>query len=64
ALHKIAEIVHDIDLKDGKFGRPEAPGIASLIDGIAVSTAEDERRMTRGGDLFDGLYANFNGERT
>ena len=59
ALHQIAEIVHDIDLKDGKFGRPEAPGISSLIDGIAASTVEDERRMSRGGDLFDGLYANF-----
>ena len=25
--HAIAEIVHDIDLKDGKFGRAEAEGI-------------------------------------
>ena len=23
---EIAEIVHDVDLKDGKFARPEAPG--------------------------------------
>ena len=59
ALGSIAEIVHDVDLKDGKFGRAEASGISSLIDGIAVSTAEDERRLSRGSDLFDGLYANF-----
>src|SRR5262245_16060944 len=31
ALQAIAEIVHDIDLKDSKFGREEATGIASLI---------------------------------
>ena len=28
-LQAIAEIVHDIDLKDAKFGRDEAAGIAS-----------------------------------
>ena len=33
ALRAIAEIVHDIDLKDAKFGRDEAAGIASLIAG-------------------------------
>ena len=37
ALRAIAEIVHDIDLKDGKFGREQAPGIAHVIAGICVS---------------------------
>jgi len=30
-----AEIIHDVDLKDSKFGREEAIGIRTLIDGIA-----------------------------
>ena len=29
----LAEIVHDIDLKDDKFGRPEAAGVKALVDG-------------------------------
>ena len=32
ALAQIAEIVHDIDLKDAKFGRADAPGILQLVD--------------------------------
>ena len=39
ALAAIAEIVHDIDLKDGKFGRAEAEGIRTLIDGICSGNA-------------------------
>ena len=34
-LQVIAEIVHDIDLKDAKFGREETAGIKSLIAGVA-----------------------------
>ncbi len=36
ALSAIAEIIHDIDLKDGKFGRPEAAGLALAFSGIAA----------------------------
>ena len=56
---EIAEIVHDIDLKDGKFGRPETPGVELLLAGIARSEPDDERRTQRGGALFDALYASF-----
>ena len=37
ALQAIAEIVHDIDLKDEKFGREQTAGIAQLISGICIS---------------------------
>jgi hypothetical protein len=59
ALQAIAEIVHDIDLKDGKFGREETPGIASLIAGIAIANEADERRIAHGADAFDNLYGYF-----
>jgi Chromate resistance exported protein len=32
----IAEIVHDIDLKDGKFGREQTAGIAHVVAGICM----------------------------
>ena len=54
-LLAIAEIVHDIDVKDSKFSRAEAPGIAALIAGIAVAHREDERRVASGGAMFDAL---------
>ena len=58
-LLRIAEIVHDIDLKDSKFQREETSGIARLIDGIAMSHKDDNVRLSRSGAIFDDLYENF-----
>jgi hypothetical protein len=58
-LSAIGEIVHDIDLKDGKFARPEAGGIAALIDGLAWADMSDMERVEQGGRLFENLYALF-----
>jgi len=57
ALRALAEIVHDIDVKDAKYGREEAPGIGQLVAGIAAAHADDEQRLARGAALFDDLYA-------
>jgi hypothetical protein len=62
ALRSIAEVVHDIDLKDGKFGREEAPGIERVVAGIAGAYADDAARIERGRQLFDELHAVFSRE--
>jgi hypothetical protein len=54
-LHAIGEIVHDIDVKDGKFARPEAPGVATMIAGIALSEPQDESRLALGERFFSAL---------
>jgi hypothetical protein len=59
ALRAIAEIVHDVDLKDGKFGRAETPGIQRLIAGLCAAHKEDDVRLARGAALFDDLYESF-----
>jgi hypothetical protein len=59
SLFPIAEIVHDIDLKDRKYGRPDAAGVKQLVDGLLTSQATDEDRLERGFALFDDLYASF-----
>ena len=56
ALNRIAEIVHDIDLKDSKFGRHETPGIEQVIAGIAMAHKDDEARLNRSSAVFDDLY--------
>jgi hypothetical protein len=63
ALRAIAEIVHDIDLKDAKFARDEAAGIASLIAGIARAHPHDEERLAQGVAVFENLYASFRHRR-
>jgi hypothetical protein len=61
ALRAIAEVVHDIDLKDEKFGRPETAGVARLLEGIAASHRDDERRIARGAEILDEFYRAFGG---
>jgi hypothetical protein len=63
ALRAIAEIIHDIDLKDDKFGRTEVAGIRTLIDGIRASTSDDARRIERGTEVFNDLYEFFRKKR-
>jgi hypothetical protein len=60
-LQAIGEIVHDIDLKDEKFDRPEAPGVALVLLGIAQAHASDAERIRHGAAIFDGLYAQLGG---
>lgn len=64
ALQAIGEIVHDIDLKDNKFGREEAPGIAHLISGIAMANRDDDQRIALGAAIFDNLYTYFRAPQT
>lgn len=59
ALRAVAEVIHDIDIADGKFGHPETPGIAHVISGICRTQGDDEARVARGGELFDGIYEQF-----
>jgi len=59
ALVHLGEIVHDVDLKDGKFARPEAPGVERLIAGIVMRHPSDEARLKEASAAFDSLYESF-----
>jgi hypothetical protein len=63
ALRAIGEIVHDIDLKDAKFGREQTAGIAHVIAGICTSQKDDLVRIERGSALFDDTYEYFRKRR-
>lgn len=60
ALGEVGKIVHDLDLKDGKFRKPETAGVGSLIKGVASTHKTDEDRLEAGAVVFDHLYASFN----
>jgi hypothetical protein len=57
ALAPIAEIVHDIDLRDDKYGRADALGIERVLAAVAAAHPDDVARLERGAALFDDLYA-------
>ena len=54
AVRAIAEIVHEIDLRDGRYVHPEVPGIDAVLRGW-MSRADADREA-HGVALFDGLY--------
>lgn len=58
-LAALAEVIHDIDLKDDKYGRPETNGFSALLTGLAAAQPDDGRRMEEGCRLLENLYAYF-----
>lgn len=58
ALRAVGEIVHDVDCKDAKFGREEAPGVAALLRGLVRAYPDDASRLERGATVFDDLYGS------
>jgi hypothetical protein len=57
ALRKIGEMVHDADLGDEKFQRPECLGLDRVLKGWAKRELPDDEIISQGGACFDGLYA-------
>jgi hypothetical protein len=60
----LAEIIHDIDLKESKFDRPETAGVAATLIGLCTIHREDEARLDAGFALFDQLQAHFSRRRS
>lgn len=56
AVLKMAEIVHDVDLEDGKFQTTEGVGLDQMLRGWAKTGLSDEELLLRGGDCFEALY--------
>ena len=59
AAARIAAIVHDLDLKDGKFGAPEAATLGMAIEGLQLSSRDDGTLLEQGMTLFEALYRSF-----
>jgi len=58
-LSRIAAIVHDLDLKDGRFGAPECSTVGAMIEGLQLAYQDDEALLTQGMTLFESLFRSF-----
>ncbi|MEO6245062.1 MAG: chromate resistance protein ChrB domain-containing protein [Opitutaceae bacterium] len=61
ALQNMAEMVHDADLDDGKFGAPGAEGIDRVLKGLARLGWTDDTILQHGFVCFDALLAQLKG---
>ena len=59
AVKKLGEVVHDLDLKDGKFGAPEAGTLGAAIEGLQMSCVDDHQLLEQGIILFEAMYRSF-----
>jgi hypothetical protein len=55
-LREIAEIIHDADLMDEKYGRPESEGLDAVIRGMQLDLPNDEVLLGYTDALYNGLY--------
>ena len=62
-MKALAEIVHDLDLKDAKFGRAEAFGVQKLVEGLMARHESDDDRLDRAFALFDDLHQSLQSRR-
>ena len=56
-LTRLAEVVHEADLRDGKFAHEEARGIDIAIRALLAASPDDHQVLTQGMAVFEGLYA-------
>jgi hypothetical protein len=59
AVERLATIVHDLDLKDARFGAPEASAVGALVEGLQALHADDQALLDQGITMFEALYRTF-----
>jgi hypothetical protein len=54
----MAEIVHDLDMRDEKYKAAEAKGLEDILSGIRKSAKNDTEALEKGMAVFEMLYAS------
>jgi hypothetical protein len=55
AVAQIGQIVHDLDLKETRYNRPEAPAIGRLVEGLRQMHKDDAELLEQGMAMFEAL---------
>ena len=64
ALQAIGEIIHELDIADGKFTRPETAGLGAMLSGVCASTDDDLQRIALASDALNQFHAFFSNRKT
>ena len=52
----LARLVHDLDMKDGRYGAPAVDTLGPIIEGLRLAEADDTALLGHGMVLFEALY--------
>ena len=55
-LARLAEVIHEADLRDGKYPHEEARGIDVAIRALLAASPDDHQVLAQGMAMFEGLY--------
>ncbi|MBI5523495.1 MAG: chromate resistance protein [Desulfarculus sp.] len=58
ALRRLAGIVHEMDLRDGKFNAPQARGTEEILRGVLRTAQDDQEALEKGMNVLEMLYAS------
>ena len=59
AVAAIAQIVHDLDMKEARYNRPEAPAVGRLVEGLRQMHKDDAALLEQGMAMFEALSRSF-----
>ena len=59
AVLQIGQIVHDLDMKEARYHRPEAPAIGRLVEGLRQLHKNDSELLEHGIEMFEALARSF-----
>src|SRR5262245_21583569 len=59
AVPAIAQIVHDLDMKEARYNRPEGPAVGKLVEGLRQMHKDDGVLLEQGIAMFEALSRSF-----
>jgi hypothetical protein len=59
AVGRLAQIVHDIDMKENRYSTPEAPAVSRMVEGLRQLHADDATLLEHGMAMFEALARSF-----
>lgn len=63
ALVAIGEIIHELDIGDDKFARPETAGVGAMLSGVCASSDDDLQRIASAGAALNQFHAYFSNRK-
>jgi hypothetical protein len=62
ATVRLSQVVHDLDMKDERYGMPECAAMGRIVNGLRQLYADDDRLLAQGIVLMDALHRSFAGD--